>query len=172
MTWLTITEYMCHTWPRICSPSRKHLSFPHSWLITGFVTRVILRVPLVMQELLTLCGVRFARSLVLCVMFCRSLFVLFSFFVWSLCCLFFFDLRNLITTLVSSNSSCSFFLFAIVFPVLLFTESDYPFGIFKLLLFYCLICCLDTEREEIVHLSSSRFVIFSNLKMIIHVSSL
>ena len=29
-------------------------SFPHSWLITGFVTRVTWRVPLVEQELLTL----------------------------------------------------------------------------------------------------------------------
>jgi hypothetical protein len=37
-------------------------------------------------------------------MFCRSLFVLLS-FSWPLCCLFFFDLRLLITPLVSSNSS-------------------------------------------------------------------
>ena len=45
------------------------------------------------------------RSLVLCVMFYRSLFVLLSFFFWPLCCLSFFDLRILITHLVSSNSS-------------------------------------------------------------------
>jgi len=38
-------------------------------------------------------------------MFCRSLFVLLYFFFWSLCCLFFFDIRILITPLVSSNSS-------------------------------------------------------------------
>jgi len=38
-------------------------------------------------------------------MFCRSLFVLLYFFFWPLCCLFFFDLRILITPLVSSNSS-------------------------------------------------------------------
>ena len=37
-------------------------------------------------------------------MFCRSLFVLLYFF-WPLCCLFFFDLRILITRLVSSNPS-------------------------------------------------------------------
>ena len=36
--------------------------------------------------------------------FCRSLFVLLSFFIWSLCCLFFFDIRILITPLVSPNS--------------------------------------------------------------------
>jgi len=35
----------------------------------------------------------------------RSLFVLLSFLFWSLCCLSFFDLRILITPLVSSNSS-------------------------------------------------------------------
>jgi hypothetical protein len=38
-------------------------------------------------------------------MFCRSLFVLLSFSLWPLCCLFFFDLRILITPWVSSESS-------------------------------------------------------------------
>ena len=38
-------------------------------------------------------------------MFCRSLFVFLYFFFWPLCCLFFFELRILITPLVSSNSS-------------------------------------------------------------------
>jgi hypothetical protein len=55
MTWLAVTEYLCHQWPRICflvvSNSR---SFPHLWLITVFVTRLTRRVPLVEQELLTL----------------------------------------------------------------------------------------------------------------------
>ena len=47
-------------------------------------------------------GIRVTRSLVLCVCFVdRGL----SFFLWSLCCLSFFDLRILITLLVSSNSS-------------------------------------------------------------------
>jgi hypothetical protein len=59
----------------------------------------IQRVPLVEQELLTIpehpgsspiiSWVRDTRSLVLCVMFCRSLFVLLSFFIRLLCCLFF-----------------------------------------------------------------------------------
>jgi hypothetical protein len=49
-------------------------------------------------------GVRVTLSVVLCVMFCRSLFVLSSFYFWPLCCLS-FDLRILITPLVSSNSS-------------------------------------------------------------------
>jgi hypothetical protein len=91
--------------------------FPHSWLITGFVTRLTQRVPLWDQEQLTFlehgsslqvfCGVHVTRSLVLCVMFFRLLFVLLSFFFWPLCCLSFFDLRLLITSLFSSNSSCS-----------------------------------------------------------------
>ena len=54
-------------------------SFPHSWLITGFVTRLTRRVPLVEQELLILpehlssppvfSGVRVTRSLVFSVCF-------------------------------------------------------------------------------------------------------
>ena len=54
-------------------------------------------------------GVRVARSLVFCVMFCRSLFVILTFFFWPVCCLFFSDLRNLSTPLVSSNFSFRFF---------------------------------------------------------------
>ena len=69
------------------------------------------RVPLVKQELLILpehlssppCYSIFSF---IC-MFCRSLFVLLYFFFWSLSCLFFFDIRILITPLVSPNSSYS-----------------------------------------------------------------
>jgi hypothetical protein len=42
--WITYVPLVVNT-PR---------SFPHSWLITGFVARLIRRVPLVEQELLTL----------------------------------------------------------------------------------------------------------------------
>ena len=45
--------------------------------------------------------VRVARSLVFCVVFCWLLFVILSFFYCPLCCLFFLDLRLLITSLVS-----------------------------------------------------------------------
>ena len=100
----------------ICSTWRKHfVFFPYSLLNTGFVTRVTRRVPLVEQELLTLPehlisspdfnGVYVAQSLAWCVVFCRSLFVLYSFFFWPLCCLSSFDLWILITPLVSSISS-------------------------------------------------------------------
>ena len=73
--------------------------------------------PLLEQELLTIpqhlssppvfTGVRAAQSLVFCVVFCRSLFVLLVFFCWPLCCLSFVDLQIMITPLVSSNSSCN-----------------------------------------------------------------
>ena len=101
-------------------------SFTHSWLITGFITIVTRRVSLVERELLPLpehlnsspvfSGVGVTRSLVFCVMFCRSLLVLLYFFFWSLCCLS-FDLRILITSL--------WYLVAIVLSFLRFTDSDY-----------------------------------------------
>jgi hypothetical protein len=95
------------------------------------VERVTRRVSHVKQELFTLpehlssppifSEVRVARSLVFNVMLCRPLFVLLSFFFWPLYCLFFFDLRLLITSL--------WYLLAIVLSVLLrFTACDYSFG--------------------------------------------
>ena len=47
----------CRKWPRICSVCRVVItiwSFPHSWVTTGFVTRVTRRIPHVEQILLTL----------------------------------------------------------------------------------------------------------------------
>jgi hypothetical protein len=113
MTSLTVMKYMCYKWPRICSSCRKHFrSFPHSRLITGFVTRLTRRVPLVEYEQLILRstwvhlrfvnGVQATRSLVLCVSVVDRCL---SFFYWPLSCLSFIDVRILITPLVSSNSS-------------------------------------------------------------------
>jgi hypothetical protein len=87
---LTVMEYLCHKWRQKCSTCR---SFPHLWLITGFITRLTQWMPLVVQELLTLpedlrsspvlvWPVRVTRSLVLCVCFvdrCLS-FCPFSFY--------------------------------------------------------------------------------------------
>jgi len=51
MNWLTVMEYLCFKWLRICSTCRKHFPvFPHSWLIIGFVTRFTRRVPLLVLE--------------------------------------------------------------------------------------------------------------------------
>jgi hypothetical protein len=98
--------------PLVINTSR---SFPHSWVITGFVTRLTRRIPLVEQELPTfpehlssppdLSGIPFIRSLVLWVCFVNRCLSFFSFSFWPLCCLYFFDLRILITPLVSWNSS-------------------------------------------------------------------
>jgi hypothetical protein len=92
-------------------------------------------------------GVCVTRSLVFCVMSRISLFVLLSPFFCALCCLSFFDSRILITPLISCGhcvvcpSSIHgfwlllWYLVAIVLSVLLrFTDSDYSFDIFKLLL--------------------------------------
>jgi hypothetical protein len=141
MTWLTVMEYLCHRWPRICSlVVNTSRSFPHSWYITGFVTRLARRVPLVEQELLTssehlrsppvFSGVRVTRSLVLYVCFVDS-------------CL----------------SFCPFSL-VIVLSVLRYTDSDYPFGIFKL--FFCLSFCFISIRffncfDSMVFISSFYF---------------
>ena len=87
-------SYLCNKLPRICSVCRNHnRSFPHSWLITGFVTRLTRRVPLVEQKLPTLLehksstsflGFRVGQSVVFCVIFCRSLF----FYAFFLLCVF------------------------------------------------------------------------------------
>jgi len=79
-----------------------------------YVTRLTWRVSLVEQELLTLpehlssppvfSEVRDTRY-VLYVCFVDHCLSFCTFFFWPLCCLFFFDIRILITSLVSSNSS-------------------------------------------------------------------
>ena len=81
---------------------------------TGFVTRLTRRVPLVEQELHPYgtpefnpgfqWGSCYSIFSFIC-MFCRLLFVLLYFLFWPLCCLFFFNLQILITSLVSSNYS-------------------------------------------------------------------
>ena len=91
------------------------LSFPHSWLITGLVTKLRRRMPLLEQELVILqvhvkspqifSGVCVTRSLVLCVCYVDHCLY---FFLWPLCCLFFFDIRILITPLVSCSSYLTF----------------------------------------------------------------
>ena len=89
-------------------------------------------------------GLCVARSLVFCVMFCRPLFVFWSFFCWPLYCLS-FDLQFLIITLVCfghcivspliySFSLLLWYLLTIVLSLLWFTVSHYHFGIFKLCL--------------------------------------
>ena len=108
---------MCVTNNHACVPLvvNTSRSFPHLRLVTGFVTRLTRRVPLVEQKMLTLpehlsllpifSGVRVTLSLVLCACFVDRCLSFCAFFFLPLCCLFFVDLRILITPLVSSNSS-------------------------------------------------------------------
>ena len=111
MTWLTVMEYLYHKltifFPLVVNTDR---SIPHSWLITRFVTRLTRQVCTAYPSGATeftpdfwwdSCYLIFS----LMCMFCRSLFVLLSFFFWPLWCLSLFDLRILINPLVSSNSS-------------------------------------------------------------------
>ena len=81
MTWLTVTEYLCHIYghsyvPVVVITIR---SFPHSWLVNAFVTRVTRRVRYVDQDTvypsavpeLTPVFSGVVRSSVFCVLFCR-----------------------------------------------------------------------------------------------------
>ena len=85
--------------------------FEHSWLITGLSTRVTRQVPHVEQELLIL-----PEHL-------RSSPV----FSGVLCCLIFSLLCNVLLIV-----DCPFPLTIVLSVLLLFTVSNYPFGIFKL----------------------------------------
>jgi hypothetical protein len=79
MTWLTVMEYMCQKWTRICSNGRKHFLVLSSFTTYYRVTRLTRRVPLVAQELLispkhmssppVYSGVRVTRSLIIYVYF-------------------------------------------------------------------------------------------------------
>ena len=129
MTWLPITEYLCHKYPRICSICRNHntvlslfMRYHQSFTIVThgchqqirnyspfWITRVAIRF---------FGGVRVAQSLVFCVVFFRSHFVLLSLFFLAIVL---FDHR--------------------------FTVFDYPFGINLFLLsrqrFICILPLYD-----------------------------
>ena len=104
---------MCQKWQGLCSIWSNPNTY--SWLTIGFVTWVTRHrwVPLLEHGLITLpdllrssqvfSDIRVAQAIVVCVVFCRSLFVLLFFFFCSLYCLSCFDLRFPITTFVSSN---------------------------------------------------------------------
>jgi hypothetical protein len=113
---LTVMEYICHKWPRICSTWRTHFPVLSSFMTyhqicnlinkTGATSRRGTAYPSEALEFILGLQWRPCYSIYsfMC-MFCRSLFVLVSFFFWPLCRLFYFDLRILSTPLVSLNSS-------------------------------------------------------------------
>ena len=103
--------------------------------------------------------VRVVRSLIFCVMFCRSSFVLLYFLVWSLCCMSFdlrilitplvswplccmsFDLRILITPLVSWSLCCMSFDLRILITPLVSSNSSWLFCFYVI----CVTCSLDQK---------------------------
>jgi hypothetical protein len=98
---VNLWEHLCHKWPRICSGCRKQYPVLSSFMRVSLMEQELLTLPENLSSPPVFRGVRVTQSLALCVMFCRSLFVL----------------------------------LAIVLSILLrFTDSDYPFGIFKLFL--------------------------------------
>ena len=96
----------CHHWHHVPHANDKYNVYCHTIyefinLKSNFVTRETRPVVLVKHEHITLpehlssppvySGIRVVRSVVFCVVFCRSLFVPLSFFFWPLCCLSFID---------------------------------------------------------------------------------
>jgi hypothetical protein len=122
MTWFTVTEYLCHKWPQICSACCNHNPILSSFMtyhrvcdksnMTGATYGAWTAYPSCAPDHeftpQVFSGICVAWSLVFCVRFCRLLFVL--------------------------------FLLAIALSVLWFTASDCPFGIFWTLC--CLFCNL------------------------------
>jgi hypothetical protein len=89
-TWLTITEYLCHKSPRIYIYIYIQFvvittrAFPHSWRITGFVTRVTRRVSFLQQELPTFHS-RFLVGFVLLDLCFSVLFLVDHYFIFLFC---------------------------------------------------------------------------------------
>jgi len=107
MTWLTVMEYLCHKWPRICSFCRNHnpvlssfMTYPRVYYksnITGATSGAGIAYRSEAHEFTPVFSKAYvAQSLILCIVFCISLFGFFSFFVliaclsvygvWSLLC--------------------------------------------------------------------------------------
>ena len=104
------------------------------------------------------CGLCCA-TFVFYVVFCRSLFVLLSFFFWSLCCLS-FDIRLLITPLVSSDYPFGIFWWPLWYLLMTpLVSSDDPFGIFWLLFWYLQTFLLTELFPRFVLHSVSEWVI-------------
>jgi len=105
--WLTTTECVIDGSEHVPFIVIIIRSFP-IWVVTGFVTRVTRWVS--HMELLALLGLWFLVEFMLLGFLCSVLWIIacpFVFFIWPLCCLS-FDLRLLITHLVSSNFSFSY----------------------------------------------------------------
>ena len=116
MTWLVVTEYLYHKWPLICFVCRNQNQVLSSNMTyhricsnsttTGDTCETGNVYSYGAHEFTSAFG-GFLLLEHFCVIFGRSWFVPLSFFIWSLCSLSFFDLRLLLTTLLSSSFSNS-----------------------------------------------------------------
>ena len=116
ITWLIATQYLCHKWSQICSVVGNYIPILSSFMTyhqifsksnTAGATSVAgtkdhLSSPPVFSR------VHVVQSVVFCVVFYQSSSVFLSFFFWSLFCLFSVELLFLITPLVSSNLSWTY----------------------------------------------------------------
>jgi hypothetical protein len=112
--WLTVTEYLCHKMTTDMLRLSQSQYSPRSWLINWFVTR---QMPLMEQELINLPEhlsspsvfneAYVDRSIVFCAVFCWQLVVLLCFFYCPLYCLSIFDLRVLITPMITGACPCT-----------------------------------------------------------------
>ena len=109
MTWLNFVEYLCHKGQHICSTIRKH--FPILCHMTGFITRILRRMLLVKQKLLTLRSTCY-QPVSYCVSYLSILSVLYC-------------------VLYIIVSPFVIYLLAITLCVFRCTDCDYPFDIFK-----------------------------------------
>ena len=111
MSWLTVTEYPCHKWLRICSICRKYFPVLNSFMIyhrnwsntTGAICGAGTAYTYGVPELSPGSLIGFVLLDLEFSVFCFVDHCL-SFWFWPLCCLSFY-LWILITPLVSSNSS-------------------------------------------------------------------
>ena len=74
--------YSANTWGNWCCTAVRHSTVDHFIIVFYEILTDIS----VWNSLPLFSGVRVARYLVLCVVSCRSFFVILSFFVWPLCC--------------------------------------------------------------------------------------
>jgi hypothetical protein len=105
---------ICHNWPRICSYCRNHNQMHSSlWLSTGVSSGVGTAYPSGADGIIhSFSGVRVARS-IFGVVFCTLLFLLLSSFILPLYCMSFYNLRLLITPLLSIDLSYNVFNYCI-----------------------------------------------------------
>ena len=115
MTWLTSTEYLCHRWPQLCSVCLSHnpvlLSTSMTYYLMFNQSKAIRATrgagPAYPSGTLEFIRIFVRFVLVFCVVFCRTVWVIVSFFSWQLYFLSVFHLWFLITPLISSSFSLS-----------------------------------------------------------------